>query len=88
MIWFKNQNIEVTDNYFEAGLKLKRINAIQYLNITSIDYINNDITNVEEAIKTKLWKLPDRITMLITLEYALEIDGTPEIDANDYQYYQ
>ena len=84
MVIFNNFNIEVLVSYLVSWLKLKTLNGIHCWKTTSYYYTNATIYNFKEVINTKGWKLPARYNTPMTLVYALEIDGTPELDSNDH----
>ena len=56
--------------------------------ITSIDYINAAIKNIEETLKSKIWKLPKKVSTPMTVNYVAEFDATLELGPDDIQYYQ
>ena len=47
-----------------------------------------DIATVEEGLKTKRWKLPNKASTPIFTSYFLELDGSPELEPDDFQFHQ
>jgi hypothetical protein len=88
MVKFKNDKIEEPLNYLGAKLQRKEINGVTSWTITSADYIKAAIENAEEGIRNKRWKLPTKVTTPMTNSYVPELDGSPELDADDTQYFQ
>jgi hypothetical protein len=88
MVKFKNDKIEEPSNYLGAKLQRKEINGVTSWTITSPDYVKAAIENVEEGIRDKRWKLPTKVTTPMTNSYVPELDGSPELDADDTQYFQ
>ena len=85
---FKNDKIEDPENYLGAKLKKKNINGRDCWTITSVDYVKAAITNVESSIEGRPWKVPSRATTPMMGAYTPELDGTPELDKRDTQFFQ
>ena len=73
MLRFNHYNIEVPERSLGARLQLKTLNYIQCWTITSVYYINYAVANVEEAIKTKQWRLLDRYNTPMMSVYVPEL---------------
>jgi hypothetical protein len=43
---------------------------------------------MEEVIKDKRWKLPTKIHTPMVSSYVPELDGTPELEPDELQYFQ
>jgi hypothetical protein len=84
----KNNKIEEPSSYLGARLQKKKINGIECWSITSVDYVKAGVENVEEAIKDKRWKLPNRVQTPMVSSYTPELNGTPELEPEDLQYFQ
>lgn len=87
-VTFKNDKVEEPSNYLGARLKLKSIEGRDCWTLTSVDYVNAAVKNVEEALKHKQWKFPSKVTTPMTSNYYPELDGTPELDADEVTFYQ
>jgi len=85
---FKNDKVSPSDTYLGARLNEKSINGRKCWTMTSVDYFNAAIKNIEATLKHNRWKLPKKVTTPMTTDYSPELDGTPELDADDTQYYQ
>lgn len=85
---FKNDKIEAPTNYLGARLQLKQINDVECWSITSVDYIKAAVQNVEETLKNKRWKLTGKATTPMTNSFVPEMDASPELDANNIQFFQ
>ena len=83
---FKNDKIIPPDTYLGAKLKEKPINGKKCWTMTSVDYINAALKNINATLKDKRWKLPTKVTTPMVTDYSPELDGTPELDAEETQY--
>jgi hypothetical protein len=88
MVKFKNDKIEEPSNYLGARLQKKKINGIDCWSISSVNYVKAAIDNVEEGLRKKRWKLPTKITTPMASAFVPELDGTPELEPEDIQYFQ
>ena len=87
-IKFKNDKIEVPQNYLGAKLSKKMINGQSCWSITSEDYIKSAVQTVEEGLKKYHWKLPTKLNTPMTTSYLPKLDGTEELDADETQLFQ
>jgi hypothetical protein len=71
-----------------AKLQKKSINGVECWTVTSADYVKAAIENVEEGIKGTKWKLPTKVTTPMVASFVPELDGSPELDADETQYFQ
>lgn len=85
---FKDCKVEVPTNYLGAKLAVKKMNRHTCWTVTSVDYVNATVANVEKAIQGTRWKLPSRPTTPMTSSYIPELDGTPELGKRDTQFFQ
>jgi hypothetical protein len=46
------------------------------------------VETVEEGVEGKKWKLYSKAKTPMTSSFVPELDGTPELDANETQYFQ
>jgi hypothetical protein len=89
---FKNDKIEEPLNYL-GGARLvqkKKINGVDCWSISSVvDYVKAAVDKVEEGLRKKRWKLPTKVsTTPMALAFVPELDGTPELEPEDIQYFQ
>jgi hypothetical protein len=85
----KNDKIEQPEFYLGAKLQEKSINGLICWTITSQDYVKAAVQNIEEALKTKKWKLPTtHLETPMNSTYVPELDVTHELDGNDVVFYQ
>ena len=56
--------------------------------ILSDKYVNAAIKNVEESIKKKSLRLPNKVRTPMDVTFIPELDGTPELDSPDVKFYQ
>jgi hypothetical protein len=85
---FKDDKIEEPSNYLGAKLQKKKVNDVECWSITSMDYVKAAIATVEDAIKGTSRKLPNKVTTPMVLSYVPELDGSPELEADDIQFFQ
>ena len=85
---FKNDKVCEPETYLGARLQKKSINGKSCWTMTSVDYINAAVKNIKEATKATRWKLPTKAQTPTVSSYTPELDGTPELDAKDTQYFQ
>lgn len=85
---FKNDKIEPPTNYLGARLAYKQLNEVECWTITSVDYIKAAVANVEESLKSKRYRLPSKATTPMVNSFIPELDGSPELEAADIQFFQ
>lgn len=85
---FKNDKIEVPDNYLGARLLRKRLNGIECWTMTSVDYVNATVKTIQDRIKDTKWMLPPRALTPMDSTFVPELDVSDELDAGDVQMYQ
>eukprot|EP00978_Attheya_sp_CCMP212_P022390 scaffold66783_cov32-Attheya_sp.AAC.1 len=85
---FKNDKIEPPSSYLGARLKEKEINGRKCWTMTSVDYVNATIKNVEKTVEGTRWKLPAKVGTPMMSNFVPELDGTPELDEKDLTFYQ
>ena len=85
---YKNGKVEPPEMYLGATLKKKTLDGIEMWTITSVEYVNAAVGTVKEALKGKLWKLPGRANLPMSASFLTELDGSPELNAGDTQFYQ
>ena len=88
-IKFKNDKIEPPDVYLGAKLSVKTMDGIKRWTISSDKYVEAAVRNVEELVKKKpRYKWEKNKLSPMTGNYLPELDGTPELDANDLTLFQ
>ena len=88
-IKYKNDKIETPDSYLGAQLVLKTLpNDLKCWYMSSDKYVNAAIKNVEEAIKKKSLKIPNKVRTPMDGTFIPELDGTLELDNTDVKFYQ
>ena len=88
-IKYKNDKIEVPDSYLGAQLVQKTLpNGLKCWCISSDKYVNAAVKNVEEAIKKKSLKIPNKVRTPMDGTFIPELDGTPELDDANVKFYQ
>ena len=85
---FKNNKVSKPETYLGARLQQKSINGKSCWTMTSVDYINAAVKNIEKATKDSKWKIPSRAKTTMISDYVPEFDDTPDLDAKDTQYFQ
>lgn len=84
----KDDKVEPPTNYLGTKLARKQMNGHVCWAVTSVDYVNAAVANVEKAIQGTRWRIPSRPTTPMTSSYTPELDGTPELDKKDTQFFQ
>ena len=84
---YKNGKIDHPDMYLGATLKLKALDGIKMWTITSAEYVNAAVSTIKEALKGKTWKLPGRAKTPMSASFLPELDGSPELNLADVQFY-
>jgi len=85
---FKNGKVSEFEVYLGAKLQKKSINGKICWTMSSMDYINAATKIIEGTIKNTIWKLPTKLTTPIVPNSVPELNGTPELDADETQHYQ
>ena len=87
-IKLKNDKIEPPNNYLGAKLCTKIIDGTKRWVISSEDYVNAAIKNVEEIAKKRpKYTLRKQVTPM-SGDYLPELDGTDELSADDVRLFQ
>ena len=56
--------------------------------MTSVDYVNAGVKNLEEVLRKKRWRMPKKAATPMTSGYVPELDTSDELNAEDTQFYQ
>ena len=70
------------------NVQKKSINGIFCWTMSSVDCINAAVENLDEVTKNKRLKMPKKALTRMSSGYIPELDMTPELDADDTQFYQ
>ena len=85
----KNDADEDPETYLGSQLrKISNANGIEGWFLSSEKYVKSAVTNVEEKLLNNKRRMPTWCYSPLTTNYALEMDATPELKADDVQYYQ
>ena len=84
---FKNNKIEKPENYLEAKVSWYR-QGFSCWTISSVDYVNAAVKTIEAALEKKPYKLLSKAVTPITSDFVQELDGTPELNYGDRQFFQ
>lgn len=84
----KNDEIKPPDTYLGANLAEKEINGTKCWTMTSADYVNAAIKNIEDANKDGRWKMPSKAKTPMASSYVPELDDTPELELKEIRYFQ
>ena len=84
---FKKNKIEYPSNYIGAILENKSLGGTEICTITSSDYVNAAVINMEETIKDTRWKIPTRPRTPMSSSYLPELDETPEFNSKEIIMY-
>ena len=84
----KNGKVEPPEMYLGAKLKRRQLGNYECWTMSSYDYVQAAIKNVQEKLSKANRKLPKRAPTPMTSDYRPELDATEELDAEETQYYQ
>ena len=85
---FKNNKTESPEMYLGARLKKRRLGDYECWTMSSYDYLQAAIKNIEEKLHKSGGKLPTKAITPMSAGYKPELDVTEELDANETQYFQ
>jgi hypothetical protein len=85
---FKNDKIDVPENYLGAKLLRKKLNGIECWTMSSVDYVNAAVKTIQDRIKDTKWMLPSKALTPMDSTFVPELDVSDELDAGDVQMYQ
>ena len=86
----KFKNDKIIEPEFNLGVtqKKKKLNRHNVWTMTSQEYLRNAIKTVEAHLSKKCRKLPARAMTPMSSGYYLEVDSSPELDADDTMLFQ
>ena len=87
-IKFKNDKIEPPTNYLGAKISNKTIDGTPRWTISSEDYVNAAIKNVEELVKKRPKYSLKKQSTPMSGDYLPELDGTGELSTDDVRLFQ
>ena len=85
---FKKYKIEPPEIYLGARLEEKKMNGKNIWTMASTDYVKAATMNLEDNLKKKNQKLPNKCKTPMTSNYSPELDGTPELDSDGVTRFQ
>ena len=85
---FKNDAVEPPSIYLGAKLQQKELNGRTCWTMSSVDYINAAVANVEAGLVKKGRKLDMKATTPMNSTIAVELDTSNELDEEGIQYFQ
>ena len=86
---FKNDKIEPPTNYLGAKIVQKVMDGVARWTVSSDKYVEAAVKNVEQVVKKKpryKWEKNKQTPMVG--KYVPELDGSPELDADDLTLFQ
>ena len=84
----KNDKVEPPSTYLDAKLKMRNLNGEPCWTISSYDYIQSAIKNVQQHLSKSNRRLPRRALTPTSYNYFPELDTSPALDATGVQYFQ
>ena len=85
---FKDNKVEPPDMYLGAKLKKRRLGNYECWTMSSYEYIQAAIKNVQEKLSKTNMRLQKRTPTPMSSGYRPELDQSAELDENDTQYFQ
>mgnify|MGYP003326537431 FL=1 len=85
---FKNNKVDPPDMYLGARLKQRRLGTQLCWTMSSYDYLQAAIKNIEEKLVKTGGKLQVKALTPMSSGYRPELDVTEELGAEETQYYQ
>ena len=88
-IKYKNDTIEPPTSYLGAKLTKKSLQNGKYCwSLSSDKYANAAIANVDESVKKKGKKIPEKVRTPMTSSFIPELDSSCELNKDDITFYQ
>lgn len=84
----KKDKIEPPEIYLGARLEMKNLNGKKMWTMCSRDYIKLAVQNIESRLQDFGLKLPGKVSTPMILNYAPELDSTPELNSEAITFYQ
>ena len=85
---FKGGKAAVPENYLGSKLKSRQINEYECWMMSSYDYVQAAIKNIEEKLQQTSEKLSRKAPSHMASGYRPELDLTLELNSSDTQYFQ
>ena len=85
---FKDNKVEPPAMYIGAKLKKNNIENCEYWTMSTYEYIQAAIKNVQDKLSTMNMRLQKHAHTLMSSGYRPELDQSEELDENDTQYVQ
>jgi hypothetical protein len=85
---FKNDEVKTPTNYLGARLKDRTYEGVHMWSMSSDNYTDAALKNVEAQLQGTRWKLPTQATTPMSTDYHPELDTTPELDDDERTRFQ
>ena len=85
---FKDNKVEEPDSYLGAKLGTKLIGGTRLWTMSSENYINAALKNVETLLQGTMWRLGSTARTPMTQDFVPKLDGSPELDDGDVLRYR
>jgi len=85
---FKGNKTVPPETYLGARLEKKPLNGNNCWTMSSVDYVKAAVAEVVNKLAKENKQLVLKAVTPMTSDYAPELDGSPELNADDTQYYQ
>ena len=76
------------DIYLGTKLERKSLNANSMRTMCNKDYIKLTISNIEDRLKRKGMKLPNKVTTPMNIDHRPEFDFSPELGQDKITFHQ
>ena len=88
-IKYKNDVIKPPSSYLGVQLKEKKLpNGRKCWSLSSDKYVNAAISNVDNSVKRKGRKVPNKVKNPMTSDFVPELDTSSELNKEDVTFYQ
>lgn len=85
---FKNDEVAPPVTYLGARLQYKEINGAKCWTMSSVDYVNAAVKNIEEKLAKDNKKLPLKAITPMNSNFVPELDDSEELGPEETQYFQ
>ena len=85
---FKNNVWTDPDTYLGTKIEKKELNGKRVWTMTSREYIKASLVEIENKLERTGQRLPTKAYTPMTSNYSPELDGSPELDADNTTYFQ
>ena len=85
---FMDNKVAPPETYLGARLQKIYIKGKSCWTMSSVDYVNAAVTNIEENLKKERKSLPLKAVTPMNITIAVELDNSAELDPEGIQYFQ